>query len=47
MRREAEPALRAELALVVDLSKAEALRLIGEEQQGYALVGRHVWPTGA
>jgi hypothetical protein len=46
-RQAAMPAIEAEVALVVDLAKAEALELIGEREAGFPLVARHVWPSGA
>jgi hypothetical protein len=42
-RREAQPAMRARMALIVDLAKSEAWRLIGERNKGYALLEPHVW----
>jgi hypothetical protein len=44
-RREAQPAMRARMALIVDLAKSEAWRLIGEREQGHALLEPHVWPV--
>jgi len=31
------------VALIVDLAKGEALKLIGEDEMAYGLIGRHVW----
>jgi hypothetical protein len=44
-RQEVQPAVQARMALIVDLAKSEAWRLIGERQKGYALLEPHVWPA--
>ena len=44
LRAEAAPAIEAEVSLLVDMAKAEALTLIGERDQSFPLVARHVWP---
>src|SRR5579871_4862436 len=46
VRAEAAPAIEAEVTLQVDMAKAEALTLIGERDQSFPLVARHVWPVG-
>jgi hypothetical protein len=45
VRRDVQAQVTAEVALVVDLAKAAALRLIGEREASYVLVERHVWPS--
>jgi hypothetical protein len=47
LRAAARAAIAAEVALPVDLAKAEAFDLIGERKQGEALVARHVWSQSA
>lgn len=46
LRAQAERAIHAEVALTVDLAKAQAWELIGEREKGYPLVERHVWGEG-
>lgn len=45
IRQEAQPSIQAQFDLVVDLSKSEAWRFIGERDHGLGLMRRHVWAT--
>jgi hypothetical protein len=45
-RAEAEAEAEETLAIEVDLAKSAAWRLVGEQERGYPLVERHVWPNG-